>query len=208
MHKKIILIILISFLIVFSIENAFSQSFSIKGNGGLAIPSKGLKDFYKIGPIIGGSFSYYLYDNLIININSSYLFFKDYIDDYEYLSIERKMSIIPITIYGGINPIYQDTFEKPKIRFYLIGGGGLFIIKSYDNLKFNTGTYYEFEREYIDKDKKWGILGGFLFEIDINKRTGIYLESNYNYIFDREISFFNIIGGIAIYFGDIDNDFF
>lgn len=182
MKVKLMLVSLFMLALLFS-ENLSAGSFlSVRGFTGYSMLTGRMRYFYiderlvlgggadyLISPQIGFTLSFYF--THWIGTRSTH----PYLAHSSYTFPDQKIK--PITASLLLNPFVGSKSHRHPIDFYLVLGGGLYLVEK-------GATDWSKSHVYMlgETQKRGGFAGGGRFMVNINSRAGVYLEAKYNYI--------------------------
>ncbi|MEJ2637761.1 MAG: hypothetical protein P8184_21065 [Calditrichia bacterium] len=182
MKVKLMLVSLFMFALLFS-ENLSAGSFlSVRGFSGYSMPTGRIRSFYiDERPVLGGGADYLISPQIGFTFG---FYFTHWIgtgntNPYPAHSSSAfpDQKIKPFTAGLLINPFVGSQSHGHPIDFYLVLGGGLYLVEKGATDRSKSQVYVLGETQ-----KRGGFAGGGRFMVNINSRAGVYLEAKYNYI--------------------------
>jgi len=164
----------------------------IDARGGLGIPMGNYKDDFKSGLLIGVEASKMMSPKFAIGVDGNYI--KNSVTDANRAALETTYGAgtdenAKFTHYGAHAKYMMSTKEDSKVTPYLVGGGGLYHIKTAIT---NSGVSID------SSENKFGLRGGVGLNWMMSPKMGLGFQADYNDVFTSgsKTQFVGVSGGL------------
>jgi len=169
--------------------------FVVGAHGGVTVPSGSFGDFWDTGFLFGGYGEYLVSEPFAIGVDINYA--ENNPSDQAAVpdDADVKFSYLNVGAHGKWTYLAMGSPLRP----YLLGGGGLYSVKSkYESPTLNTE----------ESKSEFGLMGGIGLSWLATTSLRLELEADYHHVFTSESEFgessapfFGVTGGIAYAFG-------